>query len=210
PPRQSVRARPGRRGDARALRRRVAHGERPAVGGDPPRAAPGGGGRRAARPAVAAAVTRPHVLRDYAFIADGERGGLVGPEGDVAWLCFPRWDSDAVFSELVGGGGTYAVRPRGRCVWGGYYERGSLIWRSRWVTEDGIVECREALALPAGPGPAGTLARVPVPGGAQRGGDRPTRRRGGGWGGSQGAARAKGGVGRRAARARAAGRGGVG
>ena len=57
-------------------------------------------------------MTRPHVLRDYAFIADGERGGLVGPEGDIAWLCFPRWDSDAVFSELIGGGGTYAVRQR--------------------------------------------------------------------------------------------------
>ncbi len=107
-------------------------------------------------------MTRPHVLRDYAFIADGERGGLVGPEGDIAWLCFPRWESDAVFSELIGGGGTYAVRPRGRCVWGGYYERGSLIWRSRWVTGDGIVECREALALPASPGRAVILRRVCV------------------------------------------------
>jgi hypothetical protein len=94
-------------------------------------------------------VTRPHVLRDYAFIADGERGALVGPEGDIAWLCFPGWDSDGVFSELIGGAGTYAVRPRDRCVWGGYYEQGSLIWRSRWVTDEAIVECREALALPS-------------------------------------------------------------
>jgi len=107
-------------------------------------------------------VTRPHVLRDYAFIADGERGALVGPEGDFAWMCFPRWHSDGIFSELIGGGGTYAVRPRGRCVWGGYYERGSLIWRSRWVTEEGIVECREALALPAQPGRAVILRRVCV------------------------------------------------
>ena len=37
PPRQPVRARPGRRGDPRALRRRVADRERPALGGDPPR-----------------------------------------------------------------------------------------------------------------------------------------------------------------------------
>jgi hypothetical protein len=107
-------------------------------------------------------VTRPHVLRDYAFIADGERGALIGPEGDVAWMCFPRWDSDGLFSELIGGGGTYAVRPRGRCVWGGYYERGSLIWRSRWVTDAGIVECREALALPVAPGRAVILRRISV------------------------------------------------
>ena len=107
-------------------------------------------------------MTRPHVLRDYAFIADGERGALVGPEGDFAWMCFPTWHSDGVFSELVGGDGTYAVRPRGRYVWGGYYERGSLIWRSRWVTGDGIVECREALALPARSDRAVVLRRIEV------------------------------------------------
>ena len=39
-------------------------------------------------------------------------------------------------------------RPHERFVWGGYYELG-LIWRSRWVTDGGVVECREALALPS-------------------------------------------------------------
>jgi GH15 family glucan-1,4-alpha-glucosidase len=107
-------------------------------------------------------VTEPHALRDYAFIADGERGALVGPEGDIAWMCFPRWHSDGLFSELIGGTGTYAVRPRGRCVWGGYYERGSLIWRSRWVTAEGIVECREALALPSRRDRAVVLRRIGV------------------------------------------------
>ena len=49
-----------------------------------------------------------HVLREYALLADGERGALIGPRGDVAWLCVPRWDSDAVLSSLIGGQGTYA------------------------------------------------------------------------------------------------------
>ena len=90
------------------------------------------------------------MLREYALLADGERGVLVGPRGDFVWMCFPRWDSDAVFSSLIGGAGSYAVTPSDRFVWGGYYEPGTLIWRSRWVTvEDAIVECREALALPA-------------------------------------------------------------
>ena len=40
----------------------------------------------------------PHVLREYAFLADGERGALVGPQGDICWLCVPHWDSDAVFA----------------------------------------------------------------------------------------------------------------
>jgi len=89
----------------------------------------------------------PHALRDYAFLGDGERGALIGPRGDIGWMCFPRWDDDAVFSSLIGGRSTFAISPRGRYVWGGYYEAGTLIWRSRWVLEGGaVVECREALA----------------------------------------------------------------
>jgi GH15 family glucan-1,4-alpha-glucosidase len=90
----------------------------------------------------------PHVLREYALLADGERGAIVGPRGEIVWLCLPRWDSDAVFSALLGGRGDYSISPAGRYVWGGYYEPGSLIWRGRWATEAGIVECRDALAFP--------------------------------------------------------------
>jgi hypothetical protein len=104
---------------------------------------------------------RPHVLRDYALLADGERGILVGPRGDFAWMCFPHWDSAALFSSLIGGSGTYTVTPTGRFVWGGYYEPRSLIWHSRWVTDDGgIVESREALGLPSSPDRAVILRRV--------------------------------------------------
>ncbi|MFI1179717.1 glycoside hydrolase family 15 protein [Streptomyces sp. NPDC020799] len=102
----------------------------------------------------------PHPLREYALLADGERGILVGPRGDFAWMCAPRWDSDAVFSTLIGGDGIYAVTPVGRCVWGGYYEKGSLIWRSRWVTDDSIIECREALAFPGDPHHIVVLRRI--------------------------------------------------
>ncbi len=114
-----------------------------------------------ARPGeTALEVEMPHVLREYALLADGERGVLVGPRGDFVWMCFPRWDSGAVFSSLIGGAGAYAVTPQGRSVWGGYYEPGSLIWRSRWVTGDATVECREALALPSHPDRAVILRRV--------------------------------------------------
>ena len=111
----------------------------------------------------------PYTMRDYSLLADGERGILVGPRGDFAWMCAPRWDSDAVLSSLIGGDGVYAVTPSTpRFVWGGYYEEGSLIWRSRWVTTDGIIECREALAFPGDPHTAVVLRRVIA-------GDRPAR-----------------------------------
>jgi GH15 family glucan-1,4-alpha-glucosidase len=105
-------------------------------------------------------VLAPHALRDYALLADGERGVLVGPRGDFAWMCFPRWHDDAVFGALIGGSSCYTVSPTGRFVWGGHYEDGSLIWRSRWVTETCVVECREALALPARADRAILLRRV--------------------------------------------------
>jgi GH15 family glucan-1,4-alpha-glucosidase len=94
-------------------------------------------------------VTAPHVLREYSLLADGARGALVGPRGEISWLCAPRWDSGSVFSSLIGGQGVYAVTPRDIHVWGGYYEPGTLIWRSRWVTHDATLESREALAYPA-------------------------------------------------------------
>ena len=103
----------------------------------------------------------PHVLREYALVADGERGGLIGPHGELTWMCAPRWDSDAVFSALIGGGGAYAVTPADpRHVWGGYYEPGSLIWCSRWVTSEAVIECREALAFPGDPGRVVLLRQI--------------------------------------------------
>jgi alpha,alpha-trehalase len=92
---------------------------------------------------------QPHVLREYSFIADGERGALISPNGSMVWLCAPRWDSRPVFTALLGGRSGYEVTPADRWrVWGGYYEPGSLIWRSRWVGAE-VIECREALAMPA-------------------------------------------------------------
>jgi hypothetical protein len=105
----------------------------------------------------------PHVLREYALLADGERGALLGPRGDIVWMCAPRWDSDAVFSSLIGGSGAYAVTPQGRYVWGGYYEEGSMIWRSRWTTDSGLIECREALSYPGDPHRLVLLRRISTP-----------------------------------------------
>ncbi len=103
---------------------------------------------------------RPYPLREYALIADGERGAVVGPRGEIAWLCVPRWDSDAVFTALIGGIGTYAIAPEDHFVWGGYYETDSMIWRHRWTTTAGIVECRDALTYPADPNTAVLLRQV--------------------------------------------------
>jgi GH15 family glucan-1,4-alpha-glucosidase len=102
----------------------------------------------------------PHVLREYALIADGHRGALIGPRGDIVWLCAPRWDSPAVLGSLVGADTAYAVTPAGTYVWGGYYEPGTLIWRNRWTTTASIVECRDALPHQDDPSTAGQNVTV--------------------------------------------------
>ena len=61
--------------------------------------------------AKASSALPPHVLREYALLADGERGVVVGPRGDIAWMCVPRWDSDAIFSALIGGHGRLCRHP---------------------------------------------------------------------------------------------------
>ena len=117
------------------------------------------------RPAATTETGRPdalpaHVLREYALIADGERGALCGPRGDITWLCAPRWHDDAVFSQMVGGSGLYAVTPRDTYVWAGSYDDGSLLWCHQWVTSDAVVECRDALAQPADPARVVVLRHV--------------------------------------------------
>ena len=102
----------------------------------------------------------PFVLRDYAFLADGHRGVLVDPRGACTWLCFPGWADPAVFASLIGSRGHYLIQPEGRWVWGGYYEDGSLIWHSRWVTDNGIFESRDALSYPGEADRAVLLRRV--------------------------------------------------
>ncbi len=102
----------------------------------------------------------PQVFRDYAMLADGARAALIGPNGDVAWMCAPLWHDDAVFSALLGGAGVFSLTPDDQYrVRGGRYEDGTLIWRSRWTTRTGVVECREALAYPGDPDRAGLTRR---------------------------------------------------
>src|SRR6478735_6584316 len=41
-------------------------------------------------------------IEDYAFLSDTQTAALVGRNGSVDWLCFPRFDSGACFAALLG------------------------------------------------------------------------------------------------------------
>lgn len=42
------------------------------------------------------------MIEDYALLSDLRTGALVSASGSIDWLCFPRFDSDAAFTALLG------------------------------------------------------------------------------------------------------------
>ncbi|HEU4662774.1 MAG TPA: glycoside hydrolase family 15 protein [Dokdonella sp.] len=53
-------------------------------------------------------------IEDYGLIGDCETAALVGRDGSIDWLCWPRFDSDACFAALLGDAdnGRWRIHPR--------------------------------------------------------------------------------------------------
>ncbi|HLI03324.1 MAG TPA: glycoside hydrolase family 15 protein [Terracidiphilus sp.] len=82
------------------------------------------------------------VIEDYGIIGDCETVALVGRNGSIDWLCWPRFDSDACFAALLGTpengrwliAPTSAVKSTRR-----KYRDHTLILETRYETVDGAV-----------------------------------------------------------------------
>ena len=81
-------------------------------------------------------------IEDYALIGDCQTAALVARNGSIDWLCFPRFDSGACFSALLGTEehGRWLITPLGKVNRiQRRYREGTLILETDYETDDGAV-----------------------------------------------------------------------
>ncbi|MGW7055949.1 glycoside hydrolase family 15 protein [Streptomyces sp. NPDC054887] len=79
-------------------------------------------------------------IEDYALLSDLETAAMIGRDGSVDWLCFPRFDSPACFAALLGTGdnGFWRVAPVGAGACSHReYRQDTLVLDTYWETGSG-------------------------------------------------------------------------
>jgi GH15 family glucan-1,4-alpha-glucosidase len=91
-------------------------------------------------------VPQPHPdaaprIEDYGLIGDCETAALVGRDGSIDWLCWPRFDSPACFAALLGTSenGRWQIAPAAEHTHSRRYRPRTLILETRFETADGAV-----------------------------------------------------------------------
>jgi len=106
-------------------------------------------------------------IEDYALIGDCESAALVGRNGSIDWLCWPRFDSEALFSALVGEAehGYWRISPaQGRPV-ARRYRPGTLVLETEFEAEGGA-RLRVTDFMPVRSGDPTLVRRLEAIGGA--------------------------------------------
>ncbi|MGC2785255.1 MAG: glycoside hydrolase family 15 protein [Roseiarcus sp.] len=82
---------------------------------------------------------RARAIPDYAAIGDGNTSALIDRSGSMDWLCWPRFDSDAIFAAMIGhdGNGVWAIAPEAPFRSSRQYRDDTLILETRFETEGG-------------------------------------------------------------------------
>jgi GH15 family glucan-1,4-alpha-glucosidase len=92
-------------------------------------------------------------IEDYALIGDCKTAALVGRDGSIDWLCWPRFDSSACFAALLGTAehGRWLMAPKDPpCAVSRRYRPGTLILETEFQTESGNAAVVDFMAFGEG------------------------------------------------------------
>jgi GH15 family glucan-1,4-alpha-glucosidase len=92
-------------------------------------------------------------IEDYALIGDCRTAALVGRDGSIDWLCWPRFDSPACFAALLGGpdNGRWLISPKDLpLTMRRNYRPGTLILETEFQTETGSATVIDFMPLAEG------------------------------------------------------------
>ena len=90
-------------------------------------------------------------IADYGLLADCNSAALVDRDGSISWLCLPRYDSPAVFAQILDPeGGHWQIKPSGAYRSERRYLPGTLVIETTFATETGSVRLTDALAFAGG------------------------------------------------------------
>jgi GH15 family glucan-1,4-alpha-glucosidase len=89
------------------------------------------------------------LIEDYALIGNNATAALVGRNGSIDWLCFPRFDSAACFAALLGSpeSGHWSIAPQAaQPKVTRRYREGTLVLETEFSTPEGtavLVDCMD-------------------------------------------------------------------
>jgi len=88
-------------------------------------------------------------IEDYALIGDCRSAALVGRNGSIDWLCWPRFDSEACFAALLGSHehGRWLVAPHGEARITRRYRPDTLVLETHFETAAGAATLIDFMPL---------------------------------------------------------------
>ena len=90
-------------------------------------------------------------IADYGLLADCNSAALVDRGGSIDWLCWPRYDSDALFARLLDpDAGHWSIHPTSPFTVQRRYLPGTLLVETTFRTDTGTVRLLDGLAFTEG------------------------------------------------------------
>jgi GH15 family glucan-1,4-alpha-glucosidase len=102
-------------------------------------------------------------LEDYGLIGDCEAAALVGRDGSIDWLCWPRFDSQACFAALLGRPehGTWRIAPQAPVTGSSRRYRGdTLVLETRFDTDAGSACVIDFMPVRSGDTSVSSVVRI--------------------------------------------------